>query len=278
MTKKKSRPTENQPEAPADPQSKPPCAEEASPSDGQPESLNVECEDKRDVEPAAVPAVEMMRTVVMLGCSNLGTLQPGEPIFVIAITTQDGIKLTVCHEKQLEIDLGKLHQLPTPDDSSYDGLPLGKYREMIWLMGPPTRPRVAIIGLALRDLGACNPDRKRSTIDVFRRILVAGPDHLDENTTKWLADVHNNIRTTSDASKNLAEPLLERMAYLSIQDLACLARNSGAYLTEKGMSIFHDWPDWKQSPAPPKPPKRELSPRRKLRKLDAASEPPAEQT
>ncbi len=278
MAKKESH-SKGQSKKPAQRKSEPACAEEAAPSSARVEEQESAFDDQRDVEPVAIPAVEMTRTVAMLACANPGTIQPGRPIFAIAPTTQDVFQLAVSHENQLESDLVTVQQLPLEDDTSDDSpLPLAARRELIWLMGPPACPRPAIIGRALRDLGALSVDHKRSTVDVYWRILAAGPDHLNAKTTELLNDVRNNIRTASDASKALAEPMLERMAYLSVQDLAQLARDTGTYLTKKGMGIFHDWPNWEQSPAPPKPPKRELSPRRKLRKLDAASEPPAEQT
>jgi hypothetical protein len=209
----------------------------------------------------------------MLACANLGALQPGRPLVVIAPTTQDVFQLAVSHKNQLEFDLVTLQQLPLEDDTSNDlPLPLAVYRDLIWLMGPPTPPRPAIIGRALHELKAFDMDRKKSTLEIFQRILSAGPEHLSEKTTGWLEDVHGNRMSASKAGKKLASPLNQRMAYLANQNLAALAPGSGAYLTEKGSSTFGGWPDWKLSAKPPEPPKR------KLRKLDTSTEPSAEPT
>lgn len=283
MAKKKSHP-KDQPETPTEPQSEPTCALEALPTNGLQDDQASACNDHRDVEPAAVPPAEMTRTVAMLAYANLGTPRPGRPIFVIAPTTQDVFQLTVCHENQLESYLVALPRLPSQDDTrDEDEASHHEFGELVWGMGPARKPRAAIVGRALHDLKAWAEPTAQTYLRVCLHIQSEGVHHLRKPITKALSKAFKQETKSKHTKRTVANLLKRAIDTLGQQGWVALRpihAGGGAYLVGRGIEIFNEFPAWNRDDMEAPTLKRPggSSPTRKLRELDAASEPPAEQT
>jgi hypothetical protein len=203
-------------------------------------------EDQRDVDPQAVPAVEMLRTVVTLGCATLDESLVGQALPASAVIRPHGVELTICHAGALELALPAVAapESEAPAASS-DTVSLDEYRELVWRFGPARLPRAAIVGRALHELGAVTEERAQSHAQVCSRIQHAGPGHLRPEIVRALAAVG----TAGDSSKpvrslaNLLKSAIECLGALGWLALRPMPRG-GSYLQGKGIEVFDGFPAW----------------------------------
>jgi hypothetical protein len=203
-------------------------------------------EDQRDVDPQAVPAVEMLRTVVTLGCVTLDESLVGQALPASAVIRPHGVELTICHAGALELALPAVAapESEVPATSS-DTVSLDALREVAWLMGPARLPRSAIFGRALHDLRAVSEAAAQTNDSVCLRIQREGPHHLRPEIVAALIA----LDTSDDSSKpstSLAGLLKRAMDYLAVP--GWLARRAmprgGSYLQGKGIEVFDGFPAW----------------------------------
>ena len=214
--------------------------------DPAPEPSQGAFEDQRYVDPQAVPAVEMLRTVVTLGCAPLDESLVGQALPASAVIRPHGVELTICHAGALELALPAI-AAPEPEApaASSDTVSLDELREVAWLMGPARLPRSAIFGRALHDLRAVSEAAAQTNARVCVRIQQEGPHHLRPEIVAALIAV-NTSEDSSKPFKSLAGLLKRAMDYLAVP--GWLARRAmprgGSYLQGKGIEVFDGFPAW----------------------------------
>lgn len=240
----KKRPATRVPAAPAE------LPVDAAPDASCPEDAHGPAEsafaDQRTVEPGAVPAVELLRTVVTLQCVNLDAGNSGEAIPVSAVMRPNGIELTICHSGRLEIALPQAALSQLVSEANNPVVSLGEYRELVWLMGPAREPRSAIVGRALHDKSAFRPENAQTNQQICIRIQECGPHHLREEVRNALAAAENPGNSSS-ATRNLASLLGPAINYLGERGwvtLRAVSRGGGAYLQGPGIELFNGFPAW----------------------------------
>jgi hypothetical protein len=203
-------------------------------------------DDQRDVDPQAVPAVEMLRTVVTLGCATLDESLVGQALPASAVIRPHGVELTICHAGALELALPAVaaRESEAPAANT-DTVSLDEYRELVWLFGPARLPRAAFVGRALHELGAVTEERAQSHAQVCTRIQRKGPGQLRPQIVQALAAVG----TASDSSKpvraltNLLKSAIKSLGALGWLALRPMPRG-GSYLQGKGIEVFDGFPAW----------------------------------
>jgi hypothetical protein len=214
----------------------------------------------------AVEKVSLARLVVSYGTIDL------EPGHHISLDTFDSSRLPPQNEilvsafQSLEPKLAELASLAPSGSSgstSTDKLPLSKERELVWHMGPPEKPRVAIVGRAIHANGAVDARHKTSVLLIAERIHEKNKEHLRKALLKHVEEYQTGTISSSQAGKKLAGPFQGPFSYLVGARYAELAGPQGIYLTEHGGEIFDNWPEWSASPAPlaapSRPPKKSPS-------------------
>jgi hypothetical protein len=203
--------------------------------------------DLREVAAAAVSAVELLRTVVLLRCDDIGDLQSGDAIPVSAVAKQHGIELTICHAGRLALGLSHLQQASqaasnTPPDSPS----LEDERELFWLLGPARKPRSAIVGRALHELRAVQEDRAATLSAVGHRIHQRGPHHLRPQVAEVLRRIDHdpNVSKSIRALANLFGPALNYLGVRGLVALRAVKHGGGAYLIGNGIELFDGFPNW----------------------------------
>ncbi len=259
MAKKKSQPTENQPEAQAIPD--------------LPEDLHGAFDDQRTVESNAVAGIEILRTVVDVRCASLGNFSPGEEVPVTAVATEYGAEVTLCHTKNLESALPRIQQTQvTKQSADENAFGLDAYRELVWELEPARNPRATIVGRALHDLKATTKDNPQPLLAVCECIQKNGKHHLRTEFEKPLAEYLKPGSNSSKSSSALAKLLEVAITYLD-QRVWISRRNSGGrkglYLVGRALQIFDGFPDWARQDDDPTPSRSK--PRRKIRRDKSAS-------
>lgn len=206
-----------------------------------------------------VEKVSVARLVVSYGTLDL------EPGHRISLDTFDPSLLPPQREilvgafQSLEPKLAELASVAPSGSSSSTStgkLPLSKEQELVWLMGPPEKPRMAIVGRAMHDCGAVNARRKTTVLSIAEKIHEKNPAHLRKALLKRVGEYHKGTISSSKAGQKLAGLLKTSFSYLVDAQFAQLAGTQGIYLTEHGGEIFDNWPEWSASPARPSAPAR----------------------
>lgn len=204
-------------------------------------------EDQREVDPQAVPAVEVLRTVVTLGCATIDESLIGQALPASAVIRPHGVELTICHAGSLELALPAA-SVPESDAPSASSVPmsLDELRELVWLMGPARRPRSAIVGRALHDLRAVSETTAKINVDICDRIAKVGSHHLRNEIVEALDRLRNTVNS-SGATRDLANLLEKAVNYLGDRGwiaLRAVNLGGGAYLQGDGINLFDGFPAW----------------------------------
>jgi len=214
----------------------------------------------------AVESVSLARLVVSYGTIDL------EPGHHISLDTFDSSRLPPQNEilvsafQSLEPKLAELASVAPSGSSgstSTGKLPLPIEQDLVWLMGPPEMPRMAIVGRAMHDCGAIDARHKTSVLLIAGKIHEKNPAHLRKPLLKHVEEWKAGGVTPSKAGKKLAGLFKTSFSYLVDAKYAELAGPQGIYLTEHGGEIFDNCPNWSRSPArlaaPSRPPKKSPS-------------------